>query len=239
VILLLALFGAAAAYQIIALIACLRFLFLSKRASSKPPAASVLPGISVLKPVRGLDPDFAEAVRMHAEQDYPLFEILFGASDPDDPCIAEIQRVARANPNVAIRLVHSTSLAPNGKVAVLADLAREARYPLLVVNDADIRVPPDYLRRVCAPLEDPRIGLVTCLYRARGESLAARFEALGIATDFIPSVLVAPLFGVNEFGLGSTLAFRKEDLDRIGGFESIADYIADDYQLARRISLLG
>ncbi len=108
-----------------------------------------------------------------------------------------------------------------------------------MVNDADIRVAPDYLARVTAPLADPRVGLVTCLYRPVGDSFAARFEGLGVATDFAPSALVARLLGVDEFAMGSTLAFRREDLDRIGGFAAVADYLADDYQVGHRIHALG
>ena len=110
---------------------------------------------------------------------------------------------------------------------------------MLLVNDSDIVVEPGYLRAVAAPLADPAVGLVTCLYRARAESWPSRWEALGIATEFAPSVLVARLLGVAEFALGSTMAFRAEDLREIGGFAAIADYLADDYQLGRHISALG
>jgi ceramide glucosyltransferase len=136
-------------------------------------------------------------------------------------------------------VVDSDTLAANAKVGVLIDLVAAASHPVLVVNDADIRVEPDYLTRVTAPLTNPRVGLVTCLYRPVGDSFAARFEGLGVATDFAPSALVARLLGVDEFAMGSTLAFRREDLDRIGGFASVADYLADDYQLGRRIHELG
>jgi ceramide glucosyltransferase len=110
---------------------------------------------------------------------------------------------------------------------------------VLVVNDADIVVPKDYLRRVVAPLGEARNGLVTCLYRPTAGSLAGQFEAVGIATDFIPSALVAPMVGVSEFGFGSTLAFRATDLAAIGGFAAVREYLADDYQLARRLTGLG
>ena len=124
----------------------------------------------------------------------------------------------------------SSTIAPNAKVGVLIDLVKAATHETLIVNDSDICVEPDYLR-VTAPLADPKVGLVTCLYRAVGDTFAARFEALGVATDFAPSTLVARLVGVDEFAMGSTLAFRENDLEKIGGFESIADYLADDYQL--------
>ncbi len=224
---------AAALYQALALAAALGFL----RKDERPP--SELPPVSILKPVHGLDPRFYQAIRSHARQDYPAFEILFGVSDPTDPAIPEIRRLAAEFPAVPIRLIVSAGRAPNRKAAVLSELAAEAQHPIVVVNDSDIEVGPDYLRRVVAPLEDPRVGMVTCLYRGQACSLAGRMEALGIATEFAPGVLVAPLLGVAGFALGSTMAFRAADLKRIGGFEAIADYLADDYQLGRRICALG
>ena len=122
---------------------------------------------------------------------------------------------------------------------MLAELARRARHALLLVNDSDIVVEPGYLRAVTAPMADPGVGMVTCLYRAGAESWASRFEALGIATEFAPSVLVARLLGVAEFALGSTMVFRAAALERIGGFAAIANYLADDYQLGRHIAQLG
>ncbi|MGD0201749.1 MAG: bacteriohopanetetrol glucosamine biosynthesis glycosyltransferase HpnI [Bryobacteraceae bacterium] len=231
--LLLTLGVAATVYQALALAGALR------RLAAREPEPRRLPPVSILKPVCGLDPEFYENVRSHALQNYPQYELVFGVSDPADPAVAEIERLQAEYPAVAIRLVHSTTQASNGKVGVLADLAAAARHSLLLVNDSDIRVPPDYLARVVAPLEDERTGVVTCLYRGRPASLAGRFEAVGIATDFMPSVLAAPLVGVSEFALGSTLVFRRADLERIGGFGAIADYIADDYQLSRRITALG
>jgi ceramide glucosyltransferase len=237
VIYLLLAFGvAAAAYQALALAAALRQALKREKAA---PGGAPSPGVSILKPLHGLDPDFYEAVRSHALIDYPEFEILFGVSEAGDPAIAEIERLRAEFPAAAIRLIRSESAAPNRKVGVLADLAAAARYPILVVNDSDIRVEPDYLRRVTAPLADPAVGMVTCLYRARARGLAGRFEAVGIATDFAPGALVAPLVGVSGFALGSTMAFRAEDLARIGGFAAIADYLADDHHLGRLIAGLG
>jgi ceramide glucosyltransferase len=221
------------AYQAIALAAALRHL------SRRENPSGYAPPVSVLKPVHGLDPHFYECIRSHAMQDYPEFEILFGVSDPADPAIPEIQRLAEALPERGIRLIFVATRAPNPKVGVLADLAAAARHPVLVINDSDIWAPPDYLRHVAAPLADPRIGVVTCLYRARAERWPGRLEAVGIATDFTPGVLVAPLVGVSEFGLGATLVCRAADLVRAGGFAAIADFLADDYQFSRHIRQLG
>jgi ceramide glucosyltransferase len=226
--------GIAAAYQLLAIIATV-----AHRSKRIPRPMTPTAGISILKPVRGADPGFYDAIRTHATQQYPEFEILFGIRDPADSARPEIERLILEFPAVAIRLILCSQEAPNGKVGTLMDLAREARYPILIVNDSDISVPADYLRDVTAPLSDPSTGLVTCLYRAETHDWPSRWESLAIATEFAPSTLVAPFVGVSEFGLGSTLAFRRKDLDRIGGFQSIADYLADDYQLGRKLHSLG
>ncbi len=231
--LLLTIAAAAFAYQAMALAAALRH-----RCRREPPSGFA-PPVSLLKPVHGLDPEFYDSIRSHALQDYPDYEILFGVGDAADPAIATIERLAAEFPGRGVRLLHVSTSALNGKAGVLEELARAAQHPVLVVNDSDIRVTPEYLRRVVGPLADPHVGVVTCLYRARADSLPGRLEAVGIATDFTPGVLVAPLVGVSEFALGATLAFRAADLERVGGFAAIADYLADDYQLSRRIRGLG
>ena len=211
---------------------------LSPAPGPRPPAPDPAP-VSILKPVHGRDPRFYEAIRSHAIQDYPEFEILFAVGDPHDPALEDIARLQREFPAIPIESFVVSTSAPNAKTGLLADLARRARHPLLLVNDSDIRVEPGYLRAVTAPLADPKIGLVTCLYRARAERWASRFEALGIATEFAPSVMVARLLGQAEFALGSTMVFRATELRAMGGFEAIRDYIADDYQLGRRIHEMG
>jgi ceramide glucosyltransferase len=229
---------AAGFYHLIALLAGLRRgLGARSRANDKQES---FPPVSILKPVRGCGPGFYEAILSHALIDYPQFEILFGVHDANDPACADIARLADEFPERSIRLAVCKRKLPNRKVAVLADLARAARYPILVINDGDIVVDRDYLRQVVPPLDAvPKAGLATCLYRARGTTFPARWEALGIATDFAPSVLVARAIGVAEFALGSTMALRAADLARIGGFEAVGDYLADDYHLGRRITELG
>jgi ceramide glucosyltransferase len=229
----------AGGYQLFAIAACLWHLRRHRPHSSSASLGPRIPPVSILKPIRGADPGFYEAIRSQAIQEYPQFEILFGIRDPNDPAAREIQRLIHDFPTIPIRLIVCTQDAPNRKVGVLMDLAREARHPLFIVSDSDITVPVGYLRHVTAPLADPSIGLVTCLYRAEASDWPSRFEALAISTDFAPSTLVAPFVGVSEFGLGSTLAFRREDLDRIGGFAAIAGYLADDYQLGRKLHSLG
>ncbi len=216
----------AAAYQLAVIIACLL------RPRGPFPRLHSAPPVSILKPVHGLDPAFRDALASHVALEGE-FEILCGVSDLNDPAIAVLRKFP------SVRVIECRTRTPNGKVGILMDLVAAARYPILVINDADIRVEPDYLARVTAPLADPHVGLVTCLYRASGDTLAARFEGLGISTDFAPSTLVARLAGVDEFAFGSTLAFRRADLDRAGGFAPITDYLADDYQLGYRLHALG
>jgi ceramide glucosyltransferase len=227
---------AAGAYYLLALAAAARW---SSEDDREPQEPAYEPPISILKPVRGRDPGFYACIRSHAAQHYPEFEILFGVTDRDDPAIEDITALQREFPDLPISVSLITTTAPNVKAGVLAELAQIARYPVLLVNDSDIFVPPGYLQNVVAPLADYSVGLVTSLYRAHAVSWATRMEALGIATDFAPSVMVARLLGQAEFALGSTMAFRAETLRAMGGFEKIFDYLADDYQLGRHIHSLG
>jgi ceramide glucosyltransferase len=226
----------AASYYLLVIVAALRW---PRAAGAGTRGADPLPGISILKAVHGRDPGFYEAIRSHAIQDYPSFELLFGTRDEHDPALEDIARLAVEFPSVAIRAVVVKTGAANAKVGALSVLAKQARYPVLLVNDSDIEVEPGYLRAVAAPLADPATGVVTALYRARAVSFPGRWEALGIATEFAPSVMVARLIGVAEFALGSTMVFRAKDLERAGGFEALEDFLADDYQLGLRISRLG
>jgi len=182
-----------------------------------------------------------ENFRSHCVQDYPEYEIIFGVSEPDDPAIKLVEQLKSEFPQRAIRLlVCSKPLGTNTKVSNLTQMLPQARYDHLIVNDSDIRVPPDYLRCVLAPLADSATGLVTCLYRGIANStLGSRLESLGISTDFCPGVLVARQLEGIKFALGSTMAFRRRDLAAIGGFEALLDYLSDDYQLGRRIAGRG
>ncbi len=200
------------------------------------------PAVSILKPLKGTDPQMYENLRSHCLLDYPQFEILFAVQDPSDPAIALVQRLQSEFPQRDIQLlIFPQALGANIKVSHLAQMAPLARYEYLVVNDSDIRVARDYLRRIMAPFADERVGMVTCLYRGIAErTIGSKLESLGISTDFCTGVLVArALEGGVRFGLGSTLAFYKSNLERIGGFEPLLDYLADDYELGARISQTG
>jgi len=229
-----------AIYYLVCLWSARAFLRGRQDRSVRPTQA--LPPVSILKPLKGTDPDIYESFRSHCVQDYPEYEIIFGVSEGDDPAIGSVLELQREFPEHAIRLVICPQRrGANVKVSNLEQMLGEARYQCLLVNDSDIRVERDYLRRVMAPLVDERAGMVTCLYRGVAAlTFGSRMEALGISTDFCPGVLVArQLEGGVRFGLGSTMAFRRVDLERIGGFKSIVDFLADDYELGRRIAGLG
>jgi ceramide glucosyltransferase len=227
------------AYYALCLWSAVRFLQARKAADN---GVRPTQPVSILKPLRGTDPEMYESFRSHCLQDYPEYEIVFGVSDANDPAIQLVEQLKAEFPQRVITLmVCRENLGANTKVSNLAQMVREARHEYLIVNDSDIRVEPDYLRRVLAPLADPKVGLVTCLYCGiANATLGSRLESLGISTDFCAGVLVAQTVenGI-RFGLGSTLAFRRRDLQAIGGFEALVDYLADDYQIGSRIATLG
>jgi len=216
--------------------------FLRERTAGASPRSTHAPPVSILKPLKGIDPEIYESFRSHCLQDYPEFEIVFGVSDPADPAVASVEQLKREFPDRAIQLVICPNiLGPNVKVSNLEQMVQAARHEYLIVNDSDIRVERDYLQRVVAPLADEHVGMVTCLYRGvAGPTLGSQLEALGISTDFSVGVLAAQFIeGGLSFGLGSTLAFRRRDLNQIGGFRSIVEFLADDYELGHRIAGLG
>ena len=237
--------------SIIGAISSLIYFFISSRSASRfyaeqiaarSRAFSFLPAISILKPLKGTDPGMYEAFRTHCLQDYPQYEILFGVSEADDPALELVERLKTEFPEREIRVVYcARNLGTNTKVSNLAQMLPQAHYEHLLVNDSDIRVKAQYLKSVIAPLENEMTGLVTCLYRANASpTLGSRVEALGIGTDFAAGVLTArQLEGGIRFGMGSTLAFRRTDLQSIGGFEALLDYLADDYQVGYRLTAAG
>jgi ceramide glucosyltransferase len=226
------------------------------------------PPISILKPLCGVDPRMYEAFRSHCLQDYPEFEIIFGVADAGDPAVAEVERLRQEFPARRVHLmVCPELLGTNRKVSTLVQLLPLAHYDLLLINDSDILVPSGYLRQIAASFRargaaarrkatGGRTGMVTALYRAAanpnkpttglsgtpaaGSTLASRLEALTIATDFAGGVLSAyALEGRLTFGLGSTLAVRREALEAIGGLRPLLDYAADDYELGNRMARAG
>ena len=231
---------AGCAYYALCLLSARSFLRDTARRPDSSPAP-FLPPVSILKPLRGADPGMYDSFRSHCLQDYPDYELIFGVDRPDDPAAELVERLRREFPERTIKLVVCPEiLGANRKVSNLAQMLPHARYQFLLINDSDIRVDSDYLRRVLAPLADPRVGLVTCLYRGvPAGTLGSRLEAVGISTDFSAGVLAARQLEGIRFGLGSTLAFSRAALEAIGGFAPLADYLADDYELGARIAGAG
>jgi len=213
-----------------------------KKSAQPSPPDGQLPPVSILKPLKGVDPEIWDSFCSHCEQDYPEFQIIFGVSEPDDPAIEVVRKLQTKYPTRSIELIECRRiLGTNVKVSNLVQMLPAARHEILLVSDSDIRVPKDYLRRVIAPLRDNSVGLVTCLYHGiAGPSLGSHLEALGISIDFVPGVLSARILeGGIHFALGSTMVFHRSDLEAIGGFEVLLDYLADDYELGRRVSESG
>lgn len=209
----------------------------------RPSANVFYPSVSILKPLKGFDHDMYASFASHCRQQYAGdYEILFGVSSMDDPAVAAVEQLKVEFPQVAIRLVLCPEvLGTNGKVSNLAQVATQARFAHILINDSDIKVTSRYLEHVMAPFADPKVGMVTALYRGRAHgTLGSKMEALGISTDFAAGVLTArKLEGSIRFGLGSTLAMSREALDAIGGLAPLADYLADDYELGARIAAKG
>ena len=205
------------------------------------------PSISILKPVQGLDPGLAEALRTHCTQDYPApIELLFAVRTLNDPAVPTLRALAAEFPQLRIEIVATPLvLGTNGKMSNLAQLLPHAHYELILISDADIAVGPRYLRRITAPFLNLKTGLVTAPYRGRTHpptrpTLGSRLEALAIATDFFPGVLTARLTeGAMRFGLGSTLLVASHALAAAGGLEALTGVLADDHALGQRVAAAG
>ena len=206
-----------------------------------PVAPDFHPPISILKPIRGLDRETYDNFASFCRQDYPEFEILFCVGDSSEPAIPVIQQIIRDFPKRAVRLsIGSEPLGVNDKVNKLCRMVGEAKHDLILVSDSDVRVEQGFLKKVAAAFRDPKVGGVTCLYRGETDgSFASNLEALGNSTDFAPSVLVARQLRGLDFMLGAVMTTTKQQLASIGGFEALVNYLADDYELGNRISLLG
>jgi ceramide glucosyltransferase len=224
-------------YYVAASLAACRF-FLRARAQKLP---NYTRPVSLLKAVRGADFATYENYASFCRQDYPDYEILFAVNNASDAAVPLIRRLIEEFPNRQIRwFVGAEDLGANRKVNKLVRLSREARHEILALTDGDVRVGPNYLREVVAPFADGHVGAVTSFYRGIAEAnLGAELEAIGASSDFFPGVLMAnSLEGVN-FALGASIVTTKKWLSKIGGFESIAGMLSDDYELGLRIAKAG
>ena len=227
-------------YYIIALFSSVRF-FLEAPAGADERRSGFEPPVSILKPVRGLDPDAYENFASFCRQDYPDYEILFCVGDTNDPVFPLLEQLIREFPERRICvLIGSGRDAANDKVAKLVRLVNEASHEYLVINDSDVRVKPDYLRRIVAPLANPKVGAVTCFYVPTEEtSCVQRLQDVGMLSDFYPGILVAKQLDGVKFALGPTIGTTRTRLQAFGGYASLENRPADDLLVGRLIADQG
>ena len=224
-------------YYGIALFSCWRFFGRPRRKV----AGGFTPPVSILKPIRGLDPEAYENFASFCRQDYPDYELLFCLGDREDPALPLIDRLMREFPARRIRVLFGSGRdATNDKVAKLARLVREAAHEHVVISDSDVRVRPDYLRTVIEPLRDPKIGAVTCFYLPiEARTFVDRLQSVGMMSDFYAGIVVAWQLDGVKFALGPTIATTRERLAAFGGYQSIENQPGDDLLVGRMIADQG
>ena len=226
-------------YYLLVLYSSLRFFQSSKDHSSRK--RDFTPPVSNLKPVRGLDPEAYENYASFCRQDYPNYELIFCVGDRHDPAVPVLEKLMRDFPERRIRVLFGSGRsAINDKVAKLVRMVNEAENELLVISDSDVRVRPDYLRTVVAPLCDPKVGCVTCFYVSiHDETFAQHLQSIGMYSDFYPGVLVARQLDGIKFTLGPTIVTTRAHLAAFGGYEAIENKPADDLLVGRLIAQRG
>lgn len=225
-------------YYFLALYSSWRFFRHTSKSSQN---LDFTPPVSNLKPIRGLDAEAYENFASYCNQDYPDYELLFGIGDGDEAVLELIERLKRDFPERLIRVVHvSGHTAPNDKVVKLARLVSEAQNEVLAINDSDVRVRPDYLRSVVAPLRDSKVGAVTCLYVSTHEhTFLQKLQSIGMICDFYPGILVARQLDGVKFAFGQTIVTTRKHLAGFGGYSAIENRPADDLLVGRLIAEQG
>jgi ceramide glucosyltransferase len=216
-----------------------RYFWLSRNQHRKK--LDFTPPVSILKPVRGLDPDAYENFASFCRQDYPEHELVFCVTDQTDASVPVIQKLMREFPERKIRLLYSAGhTAINDKVAKLRLMEKEALYEYLVINDSDVRVDSEYLRTVIDPFRDPAVGGVTCFYvSSREGSFVEKLQTIGMISDFYAGVLVAWQLDGVHFALGPTMVSTKQRVRGFGGFQVLENRPADDLLFGRLIAEQG
>jgi ceramide glucosyltransferase len=226
---LLALVAGSLVYCVLTIVAAVRYRAVA------PPLLKTAPAISILKPLAGADEGLEENLRSFFEQRYPEFEVLFAVRQANDPAVAITEKLCAHYSGIPSRLIVTGEPPyPNAKVYSLDRMLSAASHNLIVMADSDIRVTPDMLSTVAAEFQDPKLGLATCPYRAvPGRSPWSTMEAVGLNTEFIGGVLVARMLDGMKFALGPTIVARREALARIGGFDAVKDYLAEDFVMGK------
>jgi len=225
-------------FSILTTVAVLRY-FRPGRAERAGPEFQ--PPVTILKPVCGLERGLKERLRTACLQDYDTYQVVYCVQNPADPALPLIREIeAEFGPERVSVVVADIQAGPNGKVNNMLGGLTAARYDVLVISDSDVELAPGYLRAIVTPLADPRVGLVCTPFKACGaKRWFEKLELLSYNADFIPSVIFAFQAGAANFCLGPSVAFTRETLNKIGGFEALAEYLAEDYEIARRVNGLG
>jgi len=214
---------------------------LQTRARRDRPRATSWPAVTVLKPICGLEKDLAQNLRSACDQDYPEFQVVLSAQKSDDPALPLLYEIQREFGAARVDVVVDDShTAPNGKIRNLLGAVPHARYAVLVISDSDVRLRPDYLKTIVAPLAEPGVGCACTYYKAaRAESWYERLEQLTLNADFVPSLVFASVTGASRFVLGASTALWRSVLDEIGGLSALSDYLVEDFEMGRRILAAG
>ncbi len=205
--------------------------------AGSPFAGGAWPPVTVLKPVHGLEKNLKENLRSVCLQDYPDYQVVFSAQRHDDPAIPLLHELQREfGSGLVTVVVKNLQTGMNGKVNNLLGALTEAKHDILLISDSDILLRPDYVKAIVAPLADPQVGCVNTLFKAvRADRWYEKVELLSMNADFIPSVVFAHVTGASKFCMGQSIAMSRATLKAIGGLESLADYLVEDYEIGRRI----
>jgi len=226
-----------------AVAAALRYFLRSRRrrVAADAVAAERLPAVTILKPVHGMEPRLEETLESFFRQDYPEFEIIFGARSHDDGALPVVEKLRARYPQVRTSVVISGEPSwPNAKVFSLAKMMAFSDNSFFVISDSDILAGPGFLRNVVSPLLHPGVGLVTCLYRGvPANNLWSHLHALGMSVEMPAGVLVADMMEGMKFALGAAMAVRRDAIEAIGGMRETAPFCADDFVLGNLIAAAG
>jgi ceramide glucosyltransferase len=226
-------------YLALSLVATVRYLRRARAAQAAANAtpASSVPPVTIFKPVHGMEEQLAADLESFFQQDYPDYEVIFGVRDMDNPAARIAEGVRARYPHIPSRVIVSgPPVWPNAKVFSLDKMIAASSRNYFIISDSDVRVAPDFLRNTIPPLLDPKVGLVTCMYRGVPASdFWSWLEALGLSVEMSSGVMVADMMEGMRFALGPAMAVRRDAIDAIGGIAAVADYYSDDFELGNRI----
>jgi ceramide glucosyltransferase len=226
-------------YAVLCILAVSRFRIHSK--NRRKPNSELWPAVTVLKPVHGLEKNQRENLRSTCIQDYAEFQVVFSVQDPQDPAIPILKEIQQEFGDKRVTVaIENCRTGTNGKINNMIGGLRHARYDVLVISDSDVRLKPDYLKTIVAPLGDPGVGCACTLYKAADAwTWYEKMELLTLNADFMANVLFAHVSGASKFCLGASAALHRSTLEQIGGLEGLSDYLVEDYEMGRRVGLLG